>query len=231
MLTVMLPDRAGTHSPGKSKAGVCTGPSEPVHAPQGWPLLRPTQSLSGAQTYKSCSRRAYLQFPFHLVGKWAIINSAAACLSLTGHHQVGAISTSLGFQNNYAWFCHIKMSFICNSQASCTCNTTLHSTPVPIIWISSLWKGFALHIFHPVRNDYLGCQLNKSIDFKIALLTYKVLHGLCPASLNFFLCSWMYSQIRWRKSVTCPKFCWQVLGSNSFSWEESCPSGKAGDNS
>lgn len=86
-----------------------------------------------AQTYESCSRRGYFQSPLHLLGKRAIINSAAACLSLMGHHQVGAISTSLGFQNNYARFCHIKMSFICNSQASYMCNTTLPSTPVPII--------------------------------------------------------------------------------------------------
>lgn len=62
------------------------------------------------QTYESCSRRVYFKFLSHLWGKWAIINSAAACLSLVGQHSVGAISTSLGFQNNYAWFCHIKMS-------------------------------------------------------------------------------------------------------------------------
>lgn len=66
-------------------------------------------------------------------------------------------------------------------------NMASPSTPARITWKGSSWKGFALNIFHLAWNYYLGRQLNKSIDFKIALLTYKVLHGRCPASLNSFM--------------------------------------------
>jgi len=103
---------AGTRSPRKSRTWVRTGQGQCLPAAaRGLPLLCPIQaSQLEVQTCASCSRRGYFKCPFHLLGKWAIIHSAAACLSPTGHHQVGAISTSLGFPNNYAWFCHIKKS-------------------------------------------------------------------------------------------------------------------------
>lgn len=114
VLTVILPDRRLVHTTqGRAKpwytqarVNACPLLQRACHCSTPFKV-----SQLEVQIDESCSRKGYFQFPSHLLEKWAIINSAAACLSLTGHHQVGAISNSLRFQNNYAWFCHIKLRF------------------------------------------------------------------------------------------------------------------------